>query len=364
MLEAWLKELIAIPSPSGGEGDLAAYLAAWGQAQGFEVHTDAGNVMVRVPGADASRAVVLHAHMDVVTPGDPALWTTPPYDPSVRDGRLYGSGASDDKAGIAVGMTVAVGFAGAPPPVDLWLVWVVCEETDGSGSIAFADWFAARWQARYREIGAILFESTECRWLEYEAKGSLFLRITTEGGTGHAAMKATLGPSAIARMAEAVPRLHGLEAGWRRHGHLEPTALVTGVRAGDLAVPNRLDGKCELVVDIRTTAAMHAEVLPDVARALAGVPHRLEVMSACPPGYTDPDAPFIQAFSRMYPEIEKIKSLASNDLFAFTAIALPAFVFGPGSKEAIHRPDEYVELALVARCVEQVGAFVRSFGSA
>jgi acetylornithine deacetylase/succinyl-diaminopimelate desuccinylase-like protein len=278
------------------------------------------------------------------------------------DGKLYGSGASDDKAGIAVCMAVGAAYAHTQPPIDLWLVWVVCEETDGSGSLAFAEWFKTGWQPRYADVGAMLFESTECRWLEYEAKGNVFLRIHTEGGCGHAALKPQLGTSAITRMAQAVPCLEAMEAGWRAQGLAEPTALVTAVRAGDPSAPNRLDAACEMVVDVRTTAPMHGQVVGDVTAALADVPHRLEVLGACPPGYTAPDAPFIQAFELVLPGVEKVSGVASNDMFAFTGIDVPAFIFGPGTKEAIHRPNEYVELGLLARCIDLVEAFVGSLG--
>jgi acetylornithine deacetylase/succinyl-diaminopimelate desuccinylase-like protein len=107
-----LERLVRIPSISAPAGDpaevrasaalVAELLTGAGLTDVAELRAGDGApaVVGRRPARDGAATVMLYAHHDVQPAGDPAAWTTPAFEPTERDGRLFGRGAADDKAGI------------------------------------------------------------------------------------------------------------------------------------------------------------------------------------------------------------------------------------------------------------------------
>ena len=95
-------------------------------------------VALHTPLERRGQSLLLQGHVDVVPEGAPDLWTTPPFEPSIRDGRMYGRGAADMKAGIAAYVTAfrALKEAGLQPAAEVQMAAVIEEECTGNGALA------------------------------------------------------------------------------------------------------------------------------------------------------------------------------------------------------------------------------------
>lgn len=159
---AFLEDLVRAPSTIGSEQAAMGIFARQAETLGLDVQRlpfpntkvedpragvtppadlltpDRYQVLATTPGK-GELTLLLNGHMDVVPADSPELWTTPPFEPSRRDGRLYGRGAMDMKSGFAVGMLAIQGLSDVAPDLfaekRLGFVAVVEEECTGNGTL-------------------------------------------------------------------------------------------------------------------------------------------------------------------------------------------------------------------------------------
>jgi putative selenium metabolism hydrolase len=128
---------IQTPSLSGDEKQMADLVQNELRSLGFvDAHIDeVGNVLVKL-GGGSGPSTLLHAHLDIVDPGDISRWSHPPFAGDIAEGYLWGRGSSDTK-GSVVAQVYALGLlreAGLRPAGDAYFAGVVGEEIAGMGT--------------------------------------------------------------------------------------------------------------------------------------------------------------------------------------------------------------------------------------
>jgi putative selenium metabolism hydrolase len=175
------QRLVRTPSLSGDEGAAAALVADEMRTLGYdEVSVDrVGNVVGVLRGTGTGASVQFNGHLDVVSPGDPALWSRPPYEGVIEGDVLYGRGASDVKGAFAaqVYLVPVLRQAGIQPSGDVLVVGVVLEEVGGFGSQTLA--------REQPTTYAVLAEATNNQ-LRRGHRGRALVKVTFTGASVHA----------------------------------------------------------------------------------------------------------------------------------------------------------------------------------
>lgn len=223
--EQLLAKLVSIDSTPGKEGAIQAYIYGLLDAEAFEprelpvdpevvqrrapkgmayVPVGGPNVIGTLRGLGSGRTLLLNGHCDTVPFGDLSEWTHSPLSGAIQDGRLWGRGSCDMKAGIAAAFFAmrAVKHAGLRLDGDVSFLSTVGEETGSAGAIAFA--------ADCRPYdAAIIGEPTSLAVAPANA-GSLHAKVFLRGDGTHASVK-DCGVSAVRKFADLMGALEGLE---------------------------------------------------------------------------------------------------------------------------------------------------------
>lgn len=370
-----LAELVAIdsvnPAYGGpGEADVAKFLQRYFAGHGLETTTvevlpGRSNVLAVLPGRDRSRRLLLEAHMDTVSV---AGMTIPPFEPAIRDGRLYGRGACDTKGGLAAMAQAVVDRAAGrqPPPCDVWLAAVVDEEHAYRGVLSVCEQLSAE--------AAIVAEPTSLR-IVAATKGVLRFEIQLQGRAAHSA-RPELGRSAILAAAHVVLAIDDLHRGLAGTTHplLGAATGCIGTIAGGVQI-NMVPEHCRLAVDRRLLPGETvADVLASYQQVIDAVAGTIPLTAAIldPPLLVDEplETPLSSAVVQVATEVAAAGNLQpapigvpyGSDASKLSARGIPSIVFGPGSIDQAHAAVEYVPVAEVEQACDFYGRFIDSFG--
>lgn len=350
-----LADLVKLPSVSGDERAVVERLDAFLRGSGFfptieEAAPGRPNLVCQW-GNGEGPVLLLTGHTDTVPIGEG--WTTDPFGAAIKDGKLYGRGSCDMKAGLAgMALTMTAARAAFPQPAGT-VVFAACvdEEETGIGTqAAIRNGLAADC--------AVIGEPTELQVVR-ACKGDCYFQVEVTGRAAHAGSPEQ-GANAIYRAAEAIQaaRLHNHELGDRRHALLGHATLSVGTIKGGMttsAVPDR----CDFWVDRRLLPGeTGAQALGDFRKALQsnlkdfpGTNWNASLRMELPPSEVNEAHPLVAFLHRAArdsgaPDLPVGGwSAASDGGYLMRDAEIPTVLFGPGSiVQQAHRPDEYVAL--------------------
>jgi len=360
------KQLIAIPSVSGNESEILRFVASWMQSANFdEVITDerftAG--LIRAKGQTAKRALILCGHVDTVSPGDESAWRQSPWQPYVTDGRLYGLGATDMKAGVALQMIAAAEYANERrDDLDVWCVTVASEEVDGAGSADFAKYFSKNTQ--YEEVSCAIAEPTDNR-IEIGHRGNKFVEFIFERTSSHASQESAYYDSSlpvVVSFLNDLPEIREqLHAAYSHDILGAPSFTPTRIEPAGSYSNNKTAGVSSVMVDIRTTPPLDAdfENWVDEIAARYDCTWR-HPATPVPSALCDTNAKILKTMQRLLPEAETAVSYGGTDQAFFQAIGAETVIYGPGDFDQAHTADESVSITRINETYDTYRRLIQS----
>ncbi|MEM7733055.1 MAG: succinyl-diaminopimelate desuccinylase [Pseudomonadota bacterium] len=369
-------DLIRCPSVTPEEGGALQLLERLLNEAGFAcTRVDRGgvaNLFARWGDKTATRRFGFNGHTDVVPVGDEAAWSVPPFGAEIRDGMIWGRGATDMKSGVAAFVAAAVDFVTQTPPEDGSVVLAITGDEEGDavdGTVALLDWMHANGEA----IDACLVGEPTCpttlgEMMKIGRRGSLSAWITVMGVQGHSAYPHRA-KNPLPAMARLVDRLssHVLDQGT---DHFDPSTLaVVSLETGN-DTTNVIPAACRATVNIRfndthTGAGLTAWLQTHLDRIAKefGVEAEMRVKISgesflTPPGpLSDLVARAVEAETGVTPVLST--SGGTSDA-RFVKDHCPVVEFGLVG-QTMHQVDERVEIAQIHTLKSIYGRILRDY---
>jgi succinyl-diaminopimelate desuccinylase len=308
------------------------------------------NIIARI--GTGTPEVLFTSHMDTVPPGDRRAWRRDPFSGEIVGTRMYGRGAADAKASL-VAMIAAIEALTTVLPLQGMLSFAAVSDEE-VGGVKGTEFLVDRGLLRPDHV--VVGEITHNR-LAVAEKGVLWFRVTTHGRAAHGSTpwEGSNAISHMIRVLSAIEQQVGTQLHTMSHPLVPPPSLSIGTIRGGIAT-NVVADWCEATIDRRT---LPGESIPEAVAEIERVLTRLEmedaalqadveVLQSGPPIETSTDTRIVRIAQdvarelRISPEVVGYPQASDGRFFAERGI--PTIIFGPGSPEVAHTPDEFVEI--------------------
>jgi acetylornithine deacetylase len=370
-----LAQLVAVPSVSSpsprwdmGNRGVIDLLANWLNDLGLATE------VIPIPGkpekanliatlGSGPGGLVLAGHTDTV-PYDENRWQHDPFRLTEHNDRLYGLGATDMKGFFPAVLAAARQFAGTALAQPLIVLATADEESSMDGARYLTE--LGKPKGRYAIIG----EPTGLKPIRMH-KGIMMEAVRIQGLAGHSSNPA-LGNNAIEAMHWVIADLlnfrRELQGKYHNPGFAVPvpTLNLGHIHGGDN--PNRICGQCELHFDLRPLPGMHVTELRSIIDArLDPIRQATGTQIDCRAliGGVEPfeeslDSTLIQTMQTLTGEAAQSVAFATEAAF-MQQLGMETVIFGPGSIDQAHQPDEFIPLAQVQPAIDALTALIKRF---
>jgi len=359
------QEKSAVQSPYG-EAQIAEFICSWLKKNNLDAKIQQAqpnrpNVTAFAPGQNKDKTLLLSGHMDTV---DIQQMSIEPFEPQIKDNRLYGRGSCDTKGPLAAIMIAFRDRVNAGNlPYNLAFLATCGEEYNTLGSCYYAE------KTDTKPTSAIFAEPTNLK-VVVAHKGIVRLLLTCFGKSAHSATP-KLGDNAIYTMNKAilaVKRFANKLTYNTEHPLLGTETLsLTTIKGGQQI--NIIPDKCRAELDWRTIPGHTPQQCLDqlqkaISEQLPQKKFELELLLTYNPMQTEPSDPFIQALLDAVEKTTKSRQTTSvpygTDASPFTHLNIPMAIFGPGNPDKAHTADEFIEIKQLEKGLEAYNNFLNS----
>lgn len=355
------------PESENTEKEVVAYISRWIKNElGMEpvideVLPERENIFLEIDTGKVGPVLMFEGHTDVVSEGVRELWQHDPFGAEVVDGKIYGRGSCDMKAGVAVNLvTVKTLIKSGVQLKGKLVLGIVCDEEDLMMGIQD---FIKRGHAD--NVDACLVSEPEENQLCISMKGALRIKLTVKGKMAHGAMPLT-GINPNTRLARIITAFEEYESRQKKvFGKDEylgwPSVTFTVIQSPPPPEPPQLNvmpGMAVAYIDIRTIPGQdHEKIkneLSDILDKLsADDPDfnvEIEYLADKPVVSMEKTEPIVRVSDRTYRDITGKDAVyngvpgATDGTFLRALKGIPCLVNGPGPRHIPHQTDEYVEI--------------------
>lgn len=369
-----LARLVAFPSVSGADHDdaIIEFVCNYLDWPGLSIEL--------VPSADGTRrnvlitagtlrddrkGLILCGHLDVV-PADEPNWSSDPFVLTERDGSLFGRGSCDMKPFVAMAMNQLVAASTRTLKRPLVGVFTFDEEVGAIGAQEFAKAMRSRPPL---PLDCVIGEPTSLRAVRMH-KGHLKLRVTITGKPAHSGSP-HLGVNAIEAAGELVTKLTALAREFAdfRNAQSEffrsvpfPVLCTAKIHGGEAV--NVVPERCVIDLGVRLLPGMRSEdAITKVNHIVRTIDHparaELSIVNDNPPMLLEHGSELVSALRSLSGMSDDIGvSYATDGGPLQRDLGLRCVLFGPGTIEVAHRPDEHVPIAEFEDCSSIISKIV------